>query len=60
MTEFEKAANDQGITPGRFERWALEDAERLAGSEDLGADVLAARMPRPELAAQHLEIRRRI
>ncbi|WP_260328858.1 hypothetical protein [Streptomyces sp. Ag109_O5-1] len=32
MTEFEKAANDQGITPGRFGRWALEDAERLAGS----------------------------
>ncbi|MEU0389186.1 3'-5' exonuclease [Streptomyces chartreusis] len=57
--EFEKAAEEQGIRPGRFGRWALEDVERLAGNEDLGADILAARMLGPELAAQHLEIRRR-
>ncbi|GAA2524022.1 3'-5' exonuclease [Streptomyces longisporus] len=57
--EFEKAAQEQGITPGQFGRWALEDVERLAGNEDLGADILAARMLGPELAAQHLEIRRR-
>ncbi|MBP2055217.1 hypothetical protein J2Z21_008230 [Streptomyces griseochromogenes] len=54
-----KVAEEQGVTPGRFGRWALEDVERLAGNEDLRADVLAARMLGPELAAQHLEIRRR-
>ncbi|MET9387889.1 3'-5' exonuclease [Streptomyces sp. NPDC002928] len=59
VAEFEKAAEDQGVTPGWFGRWALEDVERLAGNEDLGADILAARMLGPELAAQHLEIRRR-
>ncbi|MFJ9713612.1 hypothetical protein [Streptomyces sp. NPDC101234] len=58
MTEYEKAASDQGIK-ARFGRWALEDIERLAGNEDLGADILAARMPRPEPTAQRLEIRRR-
>ncbi|MFD7409244.1 3'-5' exonuclease [Streptomyces sp. NPDC059866] len=57
--EFEQAAEEQDITPGRFGRWALEDVERLAGNEDLGADILAARMLGPELAAQHLDIRRR-
>ncbi|GAA3838821.1 hypothetical protein GCM10022403_083990 [Streptomyces coacervatus] len=59
VAEFEKAAKDQGITPGRFGRWALEEVERLAGNEVLGADILAARMLGPELAAQYLEIRRR-
>ncbi|MBL1086853.1 3'-5' exonuclease [Streptomyces actinomycinicus] len=59
VAEFEKAAEEQDIRPGRFGRWALEDVERLAGNEDLGADILAARMLGPELAAQHLEIRRR-
>ncbi|MFI6658057.1 exonuclease domain-containing protein [Streptomyces sp. NPDC050523] len=59
VAEFEKAAEEQGITSGRFGRWALEDVERLAGNEDLGADILAARMLGPEMAAQHLEIRRR-
>ncbi|MFD7282420.1 hypothetical protein ACFV80_36715 [Streptomyces sp. NPDC059862] len=57
--EFEQAAEEQDIRPGRFGRWALEDVERLAGNEDLGADILAARMLGPELAAQHLDIRRR-
>lgn len=56
--EFEKAAREQGITPGRFGRWALQDVERLAGNEVLEADIRAARMLGPELAAQHLEIRR--
>ncbi|WP_409467260.1 exonuclease domain-containing protein [Streptomyces sp. HC307] len=42
VAEFEKAAEEQGIAPGRFGRWALEDVERLAGNEDLGADILCA------------------
>ncbi|WP_406164630.1 hypothetical protein [Streptomyces sp. NBC_00996] len=49
VAEFEMAATEQGIAPGRLGRWA----------EDLGADILTARMLGPELATQHLKIRRR-
>ncbi|BBG20748.1 putative exonuclease (plasmid) [Actinacidiphila reveromycinica] len=59
VAEFEQAARTAGITAGRFGRWALEDVERLAGNEELAEDVRAARLVGPELAAQHLEIRRR-
>jgi hypothetical protein len=58
VAEFEKAAREHGIASGRFGRWALQGVERLAGNEVLEADLRAARMLGPELAAQHLEIRR--
>ncbi|MGW5353345.1 3'-5' exonuclease [Streptomyces sp. NPDC004031] len=58
VAEFEKAAREAGVAIGRWERWALADVERLADNADLGDDVRAARLLGPDLAAQHLEIRR--
>lgn len=57
-TDVERVAAEQGITPGRDDRWAREDIARLSADEDLVDRVRRARLLGPELAARHMEIRR--
>ena len=54
----ERVAAEQGITPGRFRRWAREDIARLAGDEELAERVRRERLLGPDQAAVFMEIRR--
>jgi|GEM_PF-872095 len=57
--DLERVAAGQGITVGRFGRWARTDIARLAGDEDLLERVRREQLLGPDQAAQHMEIRRR-
>ncbi len=52
------AAEQRGITKGRFGRYALADIEALAADEELAELVVGSRTLGPDLAAEMLEIRR--
>ena len=56
--DLERVAAEQGITQGRFHRWAREDIARLAGDEELAERVRRARLLGPDQAAEYMEIRR--
>lgn len=56
--DLERVAAGQGITQGRFGRWAREDLARLAGDEELAERVRRARLLGPDQAAEYMEIRR--
>lgn len=58
LRDFVRVAGEQGLAPGLMGRWAREDIARLAADEDLVGRVRRARLLGPELAAQHMEIRR--
>lgn len=57
--DLERVAAEQGITPGRFGRWARTDIARLDGDEELMERVRREQLLGPDQAAQHMEIRRR-
>jgi DNA polymerase III epsilon subunit-like protein len=56
--DLERVAAEQGITHGRFGRWAREDIARLAGDEELAERVRRERLLGPDQAAEYMEIRR--
>ena len=56
--DLERAADEHGITPGRFGRWAGVDVARLSGDEELMERVRRGRLLGPEQAAEYMQIRR--
>jgi hypothetical protein len=57
--DLKRVAAEQGITPGRFARWARTDIARLAGDEELAERVRREQLLGPDQAAEFLEVRRR-
>ena len=56
--DFERVAAEQGVTEGRFRRWAREDVARLAADDELAGRVRRDRLLGPDQAAEYMEIRR--
>jgi DNA polymerase III epsilon subunit-like protein len=56
--DFTRVADEQGIAPGRFQRWARTDVYRLEADRELTRRVRRARQLGPDRAARWMKIRR--
>jgi hypothetical protein len=55
LAEFEGAAAERGLRPGRFGRYLAADVEALGQDLELAEQVAAERLLGPDQAAEHLE-----